>query len=437
MSVVPRRDFLTQLGAGLAGAGAAPSLLAAEVARLPVPSSADAPPERLAEDEAFWAAVRRAFDAPAGVVNLDHGNINPAPRAVIERHVRHVRETQQFPAQRMFALYQEVSQRAVKPALARLLGVPDAEIAVVRNATEAMDTVLLGVPLKAGDEVVCSAHDYYAMLDALEQRRARDGIVLRMVRPPVPLPDADALAALYERELGPRTRLVLVTHPSNLTGQLAPVRRIADAAHRVGAELAVDGAQSMALLPYTMAELGCDYYGASLHKWLMAPVGAGVLWMRPAHVAKVWPLVPAPPHVQGMERYSWSGTYPEHVLASALPALELHERLGTARKLARMRFLAGAFRARVAALPGARLYTTDAPDASCGITTLELPNVDAAALQKLLWERHRIFVQDMSGDARTPEIRGIRVTPNVYTTPAELDRLAGVLETVVKRGLGS
>ena len=438
MTHVLRRDFLAQLGAGLAGAGLAPRLLDAQLPTLAaeVGRRATVPPERLAQDEAFWSRVRTAFDLPAGVVNLDHGNINPAPRAVIAAHVGHVRASQQFPAKRLGELYEGVSEGRVKPGLARLLGVPVEELAFVRNATEALDTVLLGFPLKGGDEIVCSTHDYFAMLDALEQRRARDGVVLRVVRPPVPLASPDALAELYERELGPRTRLVLITHPSNLTGQLAPVRRIVDAAHRVGARVVVDGAQSMALVPYTIPELGCDFYGASLHKWLMAPVGAGVLWMKPEQVDAVWPLVPPPAHIKGMLRYTWTGTYPEHVLAAAVPALALHEQLGTARKLARMRHLARGLRARVGRLPGVRFYADEAADASCGITTIELPGVDAGALQRQLWERDRIFVQDMSGNARTPEIRGIRVTPNVYSAPAELDRLAAALERVARRGLG-
>lgn len=138
--------------------------------------------------------------------------------------------------------------RVFRPALAQTLGVEPAEIAIVRNATEALNTVLLGVPLRAGDEIVCSAHDYFAMLDALEQRQARHSVVLRMVRPPVPAPTFDALAETYEAAIGPRTRLVLLTHPSNLTGQLLPVRRIAEAAHRVGAEVLVDGAQSFGVL---------------------------------------------------------------------------------------------------------------------------------------------------------------------------------------------
>jgi selenocysteine lyase/cysteine desulfurase len=317
----------------------------------------------------------------------------------------------------------------VRTALADALGVPPAEVAVVRNATEALNTVLLGLPLKAGDEIVCSAHDYFAMLDALEQRRARDGVVLRMIRPPVPAPSYEALAALYEAAIGPRTRLVLVTHVSNLTGQMFPVQRIAAAAHRVGAEVVVDGAQSLGVQSDTVPALDCDYYGASAHKWIGTPVGLGVLWMRSAHVAKIWPLVPPPPDVTGMQRFEWIGTTPAYLQPAALPALALHRSLGAARKAARLRYLSSHLRQRLSvALPNLRFYTLAEPAMSIGITTIELPGVASNSLEKRLRGRHQILTQAMDDNKRAPEIRGLRITPNVYTTPAELDRLVAALK---------
>jgi len=275
------------------------------------------------------------------------------------------------------------------------------------------------------------------MLDALEQRQARDGVVLRMVRPPLPAPTLDAVAELYEAAIGPRTRLVLLTHPSNLTGQLLPVRRIADAAHRVGAEVVVDGAQSLGVVDDPVTSLDCDYYGASAHKWLGAPIGVGVLWMRPGNVEKVWPLVPPPPDVSGMDRFQWVGTVPAYVEPAVLPALALHDALGAARKGARLRYLTAYWRQRAAAvLPDARFYTTDAADASVGLCTIEVPGVDHNALQQRLRNRHRILVQSMTGNARAPDIRGIRVTPNVFTTPAELGRFVAALAEAARDTLG-
>ncbi|HEX8385633.1 MAG TPA: aminotransferase class V-fold PLP-dependent enzyme [Rubricoccaceae bacterium] len=446
--MVHRRDFLARTVGALALAPAcalapAPALAAPRQA---VPSHGvrldaqlarrgpSASPARLADDEAFWAEVRLAFDLDPDVVNLDHGWTNPAPRAAVDALVQGAHRLEALPAERLLSFWEETTTTAVRQALAEAMGVPGDEVALVRNATEALDTVLLGLPLRAGDEVVCSAHDYYAMLDALEQRRARDGVVLRVVRPPVPAPSLDALAGLYEEAIGPKTRLVLLTHPSNLTGQMLPVRRIAEAAHRVGAEVVVDGAQSLGLSEGPVASLGCDYYGASAHKWLGAPVGMGVLWMRPEHAAKVWPLVPSPSWTTGMARFEWIGTGPEYVGPSVLPALALHRTLGADRKAARLRYLTTYWRTRVAAaIPGALFYTADDEAMSCGLCTVELPGRDPEAVQQHLRTHGGLLVQAMGRSERAPEIRGVRVSPNVYTTPAELDRLVAALVAASSR----
>lgn len=429
-----RRTFLGRSATALGALAVAPSHALAGWIDTALPMRAGrGEPTTLAEDEPFWAEVRARYLLDPDVINLDHGWTNPAPRDAVERLVRDARALQALPAERLALTWPEVTNTSVRAALAEVMGVPGDQLALVRNATEALDTVLLGVPLARGDEVVCSAHDYFAMLDALAQRQARVGVVLRMIRPPVPARSPDELLALYEAAIGPRTRLVLLTNPSNLTGQLLPVRRIAAAAHRVGAEVVVDGAQSLGLLEEPVTSLDCDYYGASLHKWLGVPVGTGVLWMKPEHTKKVWPLVPSPPATAGMSRYEWIGTSPEYVAPAALPALAVHGSLGPARKAARLRYLAGYWRARAArALPDARFYTAPDPAMSVGLTTMELDGVDAEALQKELRSRYGILVQAMSGSARTPEIRGIRVSPNVFTSPAELDRLVEVLPTAVR-----
>lgn len=424
-----RRDFLIHTAAlGLLWVEAIPGPLNAQTAS----RSQAGGGEQIARDENFWASVRRNFALRDDVLNLDHGWTNPAPRAAVDDLIRGARALEALPAEELERIFFQFKNASLRPALAQALEVDPAEIAIVRNATEALNTVLLGLPLRTGDEIVCSAHDYFAMLDALEQRRARDGVVLRMVHPPVPAPTLDALAETYEAAIGPRTKLVLLTHPSNLTGQLLPVRRISAAAHRVGAEIVVDGAQSFGLLDNPIASLDCDYYGASAHKWLGAPVGAGVLWMRTVHAQKVWPLVPPPPDVTGMDRFEWVGTVPAYVEPAVLPAIALHRTLGAARKAARLRYLSAYWRTRAAAtLADSRFYTSDAAEASVGICTIEVPGIDPNALQRRLRTRG-VLVQSMAGNTRAPEIRGIRVTPNVFTTPAELDRFVTALLIAVR-----
>lgn len=398
-----------------------------------------AEPARLATDERFWARVRQAYALAPDILNLDHGWTSPAPRVAVDALVRGARALEALPAEYLPKTWEKVSDTAVRRALAEATGVPPVEIALVRNATEALATVLLGVPLRAGDEIVCSTHDYYATLDALEQRRARDGVVLRMLQPPAPAASLDALATLYESAIGPRTKLVLLTHPSNRTGQLLPVRRIADAAHRAGAEVVVDGAQSLGLLEDPVTALGCDYYGASAHKWLGLPVGLGLLWMRPEHVAKVWPLLPPGASARGMGRFEWIGTGPEYVNPAALPALAVHRSLGAARKQERLRYLMTYWRDRMsAALPDAQFYTTPDPAMICGLCTVALPGLEPHALQRRLRERNGILVQaftdDLAESDRRANVRGLRISPNVYTTPVELDRFVMAVVGAARTG---
>jgi isopenicillin-N epimerase len=424
-----RRTFLSGVAAGIGSIAFAPAIRANFDVALErgLRRAGIDDPGSLAKDESFWAEVRQGFDLPAGIVNLDNGYCNPLSREVMRDLTEKVNYVEQLPGQRIESLYEEVTVPKVISGLSRLLGVPADELALVRNATEALDTVILGLPMKAGDEIVCAAHDYYAMLDAIEQRRKRDGIVVKMLRPPLPARSADELADLYAKAVTPKTRLVLVTHASNTTGQIYPVKKIAAVAHKVGAEVIVDGAQTMALLEYKIGDLDCDYYGASLHKWLMGPVGAGVLWMNKKHLSKIWPLVPPPAFATGMMKYQWSGTYPEFISAAVAKAIDFHEKLGADKKEARIRYLTEYWRNKLEALPEVKFYTNSSPDASCGLGIFEWKGIDLKEVQKELWEKEKILVQFMDGGERAPELKGIRVTPNVYTSTTELDQFVSSL----------
>ncbi len=422
-----RRNFLSGFGTAGGVLALIPSLM---VGATDIFASENPDTLVIGDNDAFWTKVREAFDLPPGVINLDNGYCNPLSRETMDDLIKRTRYIQQLPAKRLNELYEDVTSKQLRPGLARLLGVATDDIAFTRNTTEALDTVILGLPMKAGDEIVCCSTDYYAMLDAIEQRRLRDGIVVRMIQPPFPLSTPDTITNLYEREINRKTKLVLVTHASNLTGQIFPVKQIAEAAHRVGAEVVVDGEQTMALLDYKVPDLNCDYYGASLHKWLAAPVGCGLLWMRKEHMSKVWPLIAPPADMSGMMRYEWCGTFPEFVSSAAVPAVRFHERLGSPRKEARMRYLTNYWRSKAEKLPRVRFFAHE--DASCGLGVFEIAKMDSAKLQKDLWEKYKILVQHMMGGKRLPQLSGIRVTPNVYTTTVELDRFINALTALVR-----
>ncbi len=392
------------------------------------------PDDVVARDEKYWSRVRALYDLQPNVINLDHGWTNPTPRSAMGELVKSARALEALPAEQLPQQWETVSTTRLRAALASAMNVPPSEIALVRNATEALDTVLLGFPLKPGDEIVCSSHDYYAMLDALDQRRSRDGVVLKMVRPPVPAASMARLESLYAEAIGERTRLVLLTHPSNLTGQYLPVRRIADRAHAVGAQVIVDGAQSLGLLDDPVRSLGCDYYGASAHKWLGTPVGLGVLWMRLEHVTKVWPLLPPMKDEKGMARFEWIGTAPEYVNLAAVPALALHSSLGATRKAERLGYLASHLRERLSrVVPDARFYATAQTGMTCALTAIEFSGVAPEVVQKRLREQHGILIQGMGQIRSDPALRGVRVSPNVYTPVSDVDRFVSAVAKEIPR----
>src|SRR5678815_870221 len=387
----------------------------------------------VAHDESYWARVRRLYALQSDVLNLDNGWTNPAASSSIEDLVRNARRLEGLPAEHLPGMWDNISTTRLRSSLARAMKVPDSEIALVRNATEALDSVLLGYKLDRTDEIACSTHDYYAMLDALEQRKARDGVVLKFIDPPIPAASMADIVALYGKAITSRTRLVLLTHPSNLTGQMLPVRDIAKLAHQAGAEVVVDGAQSLGVLEDPVRSLDCDYYGASAHKWLGTPVGLGVLWMRPANIGKIWPLLPPMSNEKGMARFEWIGTCPEYINVASLPALALHHQLGAGRKAARVRYLGAMLRESITAShPSARFYATGTPDMRLALTTFEIPGVDSAKLQIELRKRHGILVQAMTGIRSDPRIKGVRVSPNVYTSSAEMRRFARALRLAVR-----
>lgn len=432
-----RRDFLARVAAVAAGGSVALAIpfgiadadaLGDWMAEGGLGTLADSRPDDVvARDETYWARVRKLYALQPDVLNFDHGWTNPAPASSIRELSDSSRRLEGLPAEHLPGMWEEVSTTQLRAAMSKALQVPGSEIALLRNATEALDTVLLGYPLERGDEILCSVHDYYAMLDALEQRRARDGVVLRIIRPPIPA-SPQQLEAMYAEAIGSRTRLVLLTHPSNLTGQLLPVRRIADRAHAAGAKVVVDGAQSLGLLENPVSSLGCDFYGASAHKWLGTPVGLGILWMKAENMDKVWPLIPSPATEKGRARFEWIGTAPEYINVASLPALALHSEIGAGRKAARLRFLASRVRALGGSIRGVNFYASS-PEMAFGLTTFEIDGVDSAKLQQVLRRKHNILVQAMVGIRSDDRIRGVRLSPNVYSTPAEVTRVMTAIAT--------
>jgi selenocysteine lyase/cysteine desulfurase len=364
-------------------------------------------------------------------VNLNHGGVCPAPRAVQEAERRYAQAAHEAPAYVLWRL-QDPRKETVRAELAELLGCDAEEVAITRNASEALENVQLGLTLARGDEVVTTDQDYPRMLTTWRQRERREGLVLRTIELPVPATDDEAVVRAFEAAITPRTRVLHVCHVVNLTGQVLPVKRLAALARARGLDLVVDGAHAFGHLDFRAADLDCDFYGTSLHKFLSAPHGTGMLHVRRARIRDVWPLMPAPAELDGdIRKFEEIGTHPVGTRLAIAEAVAFHRAIGPARKAARLAHLRDLWARPVSQHRNARLWTDLAPGRSSGVALVELLGVAPQALQQHLWSAHRIFTVAIE-HAR---FRGIRVSPHVCTTAREVELCAAALLDVAENGL--
>jgi selenocysteine lyase/cysteine desulfurase len=385
--------------------------------------------EELAGSEDYWSEIRRAFDADRTLINLNHGGVAPAPSAVLEAMIRDLRFGNVAPSYHMWDVL-EPRIESVRRELAREFGCDPEEMAITRNASEAMQTLIAGIDLKRGDEVVISDQNYGRMQTAWDQRSRRDGVVVKKISLGGPSPSPDDVVARFRAAMTDRTRVVEVTHVVNLTGHILPVREVVAMARERGAETFVDGAHAFAHFPFKRDDLDCDYYATSLHKWLLAPIGTGFLSVRKPLIPKIWPLMAAREDLAGdIRKFEEIGTHPAANHNAVAAALSFHRAIGAERKAARLRFLRDRWASKLAdATPRARLLSPVEPERSCGIGLLHVEGIDPVALKARLWEKHRIITVAI----KHAEFSGIRVTPNVDTSAEDIDVFVEAVLKAVK-----
>lgn len=426
-----RRAFLNRLGstgslmaAALTSDGLSLMARAADKAR-------GRSPLELAADEDFWREVQLGFTLDRTVINLNNGGVCPSPRVVHEAFKRYLDHANQAPVFNMWQ-EQEPNLERVRVGLAQDAGCDPEELAITRNASEALQIAQLGIDLAPGDEVVTTTQDYGRMLDTWDQRVRRDGIVLTKVSFPVPPPSMADLTARLTRALTPKTRVLHFCHITNLTGQIFPVADICKIARERGIQTIVDGAHAFGHFPFALRDLGCDYYGTSLHKWLLAPIGTGFLYVRRDRIPALWPLTPAAASRAGdIRKFEEVGTHPAANHNAIAEARVYHHTIGGERKLARLRYLRDRWMRRLADHPKARILTSFEPGQSGAIGNLSTPGLDPARLAAHLYAQHRIIVTSI----KHAEFEGLRVTPNVYTTLEEVDTFATTMERLLEKGL--
>ncbi|MCW5909077.1 MAG: aminotransferase class V-fold PLP-dependent enzyme [Chitinophagales bacterium] len=384
-------------------------------------------PQQVASDEDFWHFIRQQYTTSPNIINLNNGGVSPQPKPVQEAHIRNYQYCNEAPSYYMWRILDQ-GREPLRERIAKLAGVSPLEIAINRNTTEGLNTIIFGLNLKAGDEVVLCKYDYPNMMNAWKQREKRDGIKLNWVDLQLPEENDEAIIKKYEAAITPRTKIVHVTHMINWTGQVLPARKIADMAHKKGCEVIVDGSHSFAHLTYSITDLDCDYYATSLHKWLCAPFGTGFMFIKKDKIKNVWALLSAPiPDADNIGKFEAIGTRSFAAEMAIGNAIDFQLLIGNERKEARLRYLKNYWCEKVKHLPKVKLYTSLQPAYSCAIATIGIDGIKGGELSNALFEKAKIHTTGIEHEA----VNGARITPHVYTTTEDLDKLIDTIKTIL------
>ncbi len=390
------------------------------------------PPANTADDESYWGEIQRAFDIDRTMVNLNNGGCSPAPTHVLEQMIRDLRFSNELPVDNMWRVL-EPRIESVRRDLAAEFGCDPEEMAITRNASESNETMIFGTDLARGDEVVMTTQNYPRMQNAWRQRERRDGIVLKRVKIETPVLSTASFVDHITAAITPRTKVIEVMHISFQTGYIAPVREIVDLARPRGIKVFVDGAHAFAHFPFKRDDLGCDYYGTSLHKWLHAPIGTGFLYVRRDRIKSLWPLMAGGVEQEdNIRKYEEIGTHPAANHNAISLAVAFHRSIGAERKIARLRFLRDRWARQVlASSDRAHMITKIGPTESGAIGVLAIDGMDMGKLGAWLLDKHHIVTTPMVTD----EFQGIRITPSIYTTLEEVDLFADRVSLAIRNGM--
>ena len=428
-----RRSFLSLAGKGVGLAALSSATVASLLKEVIAATRAVShlTPEQAAMDEDYWANIQNAFTVTRGIINLNNGGVSPSPRIVTEALVRYIWQQEDATAYTMWQILEPQSE-TIRTGLAELFGCDREEIAITRNASESLEILLMGMDFKSGDEILTTTQDYPRMLTTLRQREKREGLVLKLIKIPIPPENLGEIAAAFERGITNRTRLILMAHQVNITGQITPVKAVCEMARARGIETIVDGAHSFAQFDFKQKNLGCDYFGTSLHKWLYAPKGTGLLYVKRDKIARIWPLMAAESkQARDIRKFEEVGTHSAAPRLAIGEALLFHNGIGGKRKEARLRYLSRYWMNRLKDVPNVKFNTSFDPQQSCAIANVQIVGINPTKIGSYLFDKHRIFTTPIIHE----EFEGIRITPNVYTTLSELDRFCGVMETIARKGL--
>lgn len=435
-----RRDFLKSVGIGVGSLGVFGLKTKTAQAELKkkLLDVKQLSPIDIAKDENFWFYVQQAFNIDRSIINLNNGGVHPCPTIVMDAVKRYMDFSNGAPVYNSWRVLRP-RKELIRKKLADTFGCSPEEIAITRNVTESLQIALLGVQLKAGDEVITTTHDYPSMKNALHQRKLREGVVVKTFPFQYPPKNVTDLVDVFEKNITPKTKMILICHVTNLTGQIFPVKEICKMARQKNIDVVIDGAHAFGHFHFKQKDLDCDIYGANLHKWMMAPIGTGCLYVKKEKIEDIWPLFPADdPLSEDIRKFEHVGTQPEALKLAVGDALTFHHGIGSKRKEERLRYLRDYWALSIEKLKGVKMLTSYDRDQSCGIGTYTIENFDMAKLSQVLWQKHNIYnitvgVPPMEKDGE--RIIGMRVTPSIYTTLRELDVFVEAVTYYVNHGL--
>jgi len=431
MKNLDRRQFLGAIAKPAAVASvvmANPTLMAKALSKI---KSATGNPKDIARDETYWREIQQGYTADRGIINLNNGGVSPSPTVVQEAMKRHLDFSNTSPAYSMWQIL-EPQREPVRRRIARFYKCDPEEIALTRNASEGLQICQNGFDLKAGDEVLTTTQDYGRMISTFKQRECRDGIVMKQFKIPIPAENDSEIVRLFEDNITPKTKLILMCHMINITGQILPVKKVVNMARKYEIPVIVDGAHTFAHFDFDANDLDCDYYATSLHKWLCAPHGTGMLYVRKEKIADLWPLqAPGECGKDDIRKFEEIGTHPAANYLAIGDALTFHQGIGSKNKEERLFYLRDRWAKKLLKHNRIKLHTSLKPGKGCAIATVQIKGIDTADVAKHLWAKYRIFVVAI----KHPEFEGCRVTPHVYTTIEEIDRFSDAMETILKHGV--
>src|SRR6188508_1111855 len=388
-----RRDFISIAGKSLGLATLSSATIGSLLRNVEAASKnvAHLTPEEVATDEDYWAAIQNSFTVTRGIVNLNNGGVSPSLRIVTEALVRYTWEQEDATAYTMWQIL-EPQAETIRTGLAELFGCDREEIAITRNASESLEILLMGMDFKPGDEILTTTQDYPRMLTTLRQREKREGLKLKLIQIPIPPKNLNEITAAFEKGISDRTRLILMAHMVNITGQITPVKAVCEMARAKGIETIVDGAHSFAQFDFKRQDLGCDYFGTRLHKWLYAPKGTGMLYVRKEKIPKVWALMASEDKNRNdIRKYEEIGTHSAAMRLAIGEAILFHNAIGGKRKEERLRYLSRYWMNNLKAIPRVGFNTSFDPKQSCAIANFKIEGVDPVKLGGYLMSKHKIF----------------------------------------------